>query len=63
MCVCKGGGIEARGEKNLCGVCVGMCGCEKITRPRGGGCVTASGPVGLDEALGSVLSCATLVGP
>ena len=36
----------------LCGVCVGMSGCEKITRPGGRG-----------EALGSVPSCATLVGP
>ena len=32
MCICKGEGIEARGEFFLCGVCVGMCGCEKITR-------------------------------
>ena len=33
-------GIEARGENILCGVCVGMCGCEKITRRGGRGCVT-----------------------
>ncbi len=37
----RGEGIEARGECFLCGVCVGMCGCEKITRPGGRGCVTA----------------------
>ena len=37
-----GGGIEAPGEIFcVCGVCVGMCGCEKITRPGGRGCVTA----------------------
>ena len=44
-------GIEARGDF-LCGVCVGMCGCEKITRLGGRG-----------EALGLVPSRATLVGP
>ena len=32
MCNARGEGIEARGDF-LCGVCVGMCGCEKITRP------------------------------
>ena len=37
----KGEGIEARGEFFLCGVCVGMCGCEKIMRRGGRGCVTA----------------------
>ena len=36
-------GIEAPGEYFVCvcGVCVGMCGCEKITRCGGRGCVTA----------------------
>ena len=34
--------IEAPGEYIfVCGVCVGMCGCEKITRHGGRGCVTA----------------------
>ena len=28
----------------MCGVCVGMCGCEKITRPTGKGCVTREVP-------------------
>ena len=37
--------------------------CEKIMRRRGRGCVTARGPVGRGEALRSVPSCATLVGP
>ena len=36
----RGEGIEAQGDF-LCGVYVGLCGCEKITRPRGRGCVTA----------------------
>ena len=62
MCICKGA-IEAPGEFFLCGVCVGMCGCEKITGPGGRGCVTTCGPVGRGEALGLVPSCATLVGP
>ena len=47
-----GGDRGTRREKNVCGVCVGTCGCEKITRPGG-----------IGEALGSVPSCATLVGP
>lgn len=37
------GGVD-RGTRRiffLCGVCVGMCGCEKITRRGGRGCVTA----------------------
>jgi len=38
----RGEGIEAPGEFFcVCGVCVGMCGCEKITRRGGRGCVTA----------------------
>ena len=37
----RGEGIEARGEFCVCGVYVGMCGCEKIMRPMGRGCVTA----------------------
>ena len=38
----KGEGIEAPGEIFcVCGVCVGMCGCEKIMRRGGRGCVTA----------------------
>ena len=37
-----GEGIEAPGEIfGVCGVCVGMCGCEKIMRRGGRGCVTA----------------------
>ena len=37
------GGVD-RGTRRiffLCGVCVGMCGCEKITRHGGRGCVIA----------------------
>ena len=38
------GGVD-RGTRRIyffvCGVCVGMCGCEKITRRGGRGCVTA----------------------
>ena len=37
------GGVD-RGTRRilfLCGVCVGMCGCEKIMRRGGRGCVTA----------------------
>ena len=42
VCICKGEGIEAPGEIFcVCGVCVGMCGCEKIMRRGGRGCVTA----------------------
>ena len=38
----RGEGIEALGEIfGVCGVCVGMCGCEKIMRRGGRGCVTA----------------------
>lgn len=38
----RGEGIEAPGEIFcVCGVCVGMCGCEKIMRRGGRGCVTA----------------------
>ena len=38
----RGEGIEAPGEIfYVCGVCVGMCGCEKIMRRGGRGCVTA----------------------
>ena len=38
----RGEGIEAPGEIFcVCGVCVGMCGCEKIIRRGGRGCVTA----------------------
>ena len=38
----RGEGIEAPGKKFcVCGVCVGMCGCEKILRRGGRGCVTA----------------------
>ena len=37
----RGEGIEAPGEIFcVCGVCVGMCGCEKIMRRGGRGCVT-----------------------
>ena len=38
------GGRGWRHQENIflvCGVCVGMCGCEKITRRGGRGCVTA----------------------
>lgn len=37
------GGVD-RGTRRIyfvCGVCVGMCGCEKITGRGGRGCVTA----------------------
>ena len=38
----RGEWIEAPGEYFfMCGVCVGMCGCEKIMRRGGRGCVTA----------------------
>ena len=38
----RGDGIEAPGEIFcVCGVCVGMCGCEKIMRRGGRGYVTA----------------------
>ena len=36
----QGGGDRGTRRIFLCGVCVGMCGCEKITRRGGRGCVT-----------------------
>ena len=48
----QGGRGYRHEEIFLCDVCVGMCGCEKITRLGGRG-----------EALGLVPSRATLVGP
>ena len=35
VCICKGGGDRGTRRFFLCGVCVGLCGCEKITRPGG----------------------------
>ena len=37
----QGGGDRGTRRIFLCGVYVGMCGCEKIMRHRGRGCVTA----------------------
>ena len=37
----QGGGDRGTRRFFVCGVCVGMCGCEKITRTRDRGCVTA----------------------
>ena len=36
----EGGGDRGIKRIFLCGVCVGMCGCEKIMRHGGRGCIT-----------------------